>query len=136
MRQPNHTLPAFLNLYDGLTYKTRNKNKNFKEEYSADTDIRHVVSICCYKEPVELITRTVKSLSDQTEAGRISMVISFEEKTPDVKNKCIKLKQTFENSGFERLIFTIHPFGRSDEIPGKCSNANYSLRKAVQILIR
>ena len=99
-------------------------------------DIRHIVSISCYKESLELITRSVKSLSDQTEVGRISMVISFEEKTPEVKDKCNKLKEIFKSAGFEHLIFTIHPFGLPNEIPGKCSNANYSLRQAVQVLSR
>ena len=108
----------------------------FKEEYSIDTDIRHIVSVSCYKEPLELITRSVKSLSDQTEVGRISMVISFEEKTPDLQNKCDKLKESFKSAGFEHLIFSIHPFGLPNEIPGKCSNANYSLRQAVQVMNR
>ena len=83
-----------------------------------------------------MIVRSVKSLSDQTEVGRISMVISFEEKTPEVDTKCDKLKETFNGAGFERLIFTIHPFGLPNEIPGKCSNANYSLRQAVEVLNR
>ena len=71
---------------------------------------------------------------DQTEVGRISMVISFEEKTPEVGIKCQKIKEIFENLGFEQLILTIHPFGLDNEIPGKCSNANYSLRQAVEVL--
>ena len=94
--------------------------------------IRHIVAISCYKEPVELISRSVQTLADQTEVNRISMVISFEEKTPNKEEKCRLLKNQFENCGFERLIFTIHPFGLLNEIPGKCSNANYGLRKAIQ----
>ncbi|CAF1255357.1 unnamed protein product [Rotaria sordida] len=35
------------------------------------------------------------------------------------------------DAGFERIIFTIHPYGLPNEIPGKCSNSNYGLRMAV-----
>ncbi|CAF4572351.1 unnamed protein product [Rotaria sp. Silwood1] len=40
-------------------------------------------------------------------------------------------KNKFKDAGFERIIFTTHPYGLSNEIPGKCSNSNYGLRKAV-----
>ena len=111
----------------------RHRNYNFKTDYPEYTDIRHLVAISCYKEPVPLIARSVQSLADQTEAKRITMVISFEQKTPDVERKIEELGKIFCNS-FERLLFTIHPFGQPNEIPGKCSNANYGLRESVKIL--
>ena len=61
------------------------------------------------------------------------MVISFEQKTPDVEQKIEELTSIFCNS-FERLLFTVHPFGLPNEIPGKCSNANYGLRESVKVL--
>ncbi len=82
---------------------------------------------------MSIIARSVQSLADQTEASRIIMVISFEQKTPDVEQKIEQLSQMFEES-FERLLFTVHPFGLPNEIPGKCSNANYGLREAVRVL--
>ena len=96
------------------------------------TDLRHLVAISCYKEPVPLIARSVTSLAKQTEAKRITMVISFEQKTPDVQKKIEELDKIFCNS-FERLLFTVHPFGQPNEIPGKCSNANYGLRESVRV---
>jgi hypothetical protein len=92
--------------------------------------IQHVVAISCYKELLELIKRSVDTLAAQSEVYRISMVISFEERTPDVHTKCQTLQNYYSQSGFRNLIFTIHP----NEIPGKCSNANYALRTAIEQL--
>ena len=92
--------------------------------------IRHIVIINCYKEPIELIATSVQTVAEQTEVQRITMVIGFEERTPDKEEKCRYLQDRFKDAGFERLIFPIHPYGLPHEIPGKCSNSNYSLRTA------
>jgi hypothetical protein len=110
-----------------------NRSRNFSEDYDdQQASIRHIVAISCYKEPVELIAKSIQTLADQTQVHRITMVISFEQRTPDKENKCQLLQAQFQNCGFERIIFTIHPFGMPNEIPGKCSNANYGLRMAVR----
>jgi hypothetical protein len=93
-----------------------------------------VVAISCYKEPLELIKRSVDTLAAQSEVNRISMIISFEERTPEVHDKCQKLQSYYAQAGFRDLIFTIHPYGLPNEIPGKCSNANYALRTAIEQL--
>ena len=93
--------------------------------------IRHIVAISCYKEPVELISTSIQTVANQSEVHRITMVISFEEKTPEKEEKCIYLQNRFKDVGFERIIFTIHPRSLPNEIPGKCSNSNYGLRMAV-----
>ena len=95
------------------------------------TRIRHIVSISCYKEPKELIAETVQTIAQQTEVHRITMVIGFEEKTPNKEETCRWLEERFQSAGFERILFTIHPKDIPNEIPGKCSNANYALRMAV-----
>ncbi len=59
------------------------------------------------------------------------MVVAFEEKTPMVQDKIDKLKTIF-NKQFTTIIFTVHPYGKQHEIPGKCSNINYALRQLVQ----
>ncbi|CAF4068338.1 unnamed protein product [Rotaria sp. Silwood2] len=111
-----------------------NHSRNFTKEYVGNEQIpiRHIVAISCYKEPVDLIARSVQTLADQTEVRRITMVISFEERTPDEEKKCQFLQEKFQNCGFERLIYTTHPFGLPNEIPGKCSNSNYGLCTAVK----
>ncbi len=110
-----------------------NRSRNFTEDYDdKQTPIRHIVAISCYKEPVELIAKSIQTLADQTQVHRITMVISSEQRTPDKEKKCQFLQAQFQNCGFERIIFTIHPLGLPNEIPGKCSNANYGLRMAVR----
>ena len=49
--------------------------------------IRHVVAISCYKEPIELIPRSVDTLAAQSGVDRIPLIISFEERTPNVHDK-------------------------------------------------
>ena len=133
LRQKYAYLFALRNKSNLIGYVFSHKNYDFKSDYPEYTVIRHLVAISCYKEPVPLIARSVRSLPDQTEAKRITMVISFEQKTPDVDKKIEDLSKIFCNS-FERLLFTVHPFGEPNEIPGKCSNANYGLRESVRVL--
>ena len=73
--------------------------------------------ISCYKEPVELIAETVMTLANQTMASNATMVISFEEKTPNLRKKQGQLCDLFGQK-FHEIIFTIHPFGSPGEIPG------------------
>lgn len=109
---------------------------NYSEEINKleneNEKIRHIVAICCYKEPIELIATSIETVAKQTEVNRIILVVSFEEKTPDKDEKCKYLDNKFKTVGFERIIFTIHPKGLPNEIPGKCSNSNYGLRMAIK----
>ena len=93
--------------------------------------IRHIVTISCYKESVELIAKSIQTIANETEVNRIIMVVGFEEKTPDVNEKCQYLEKQFKDCGFERIVFTIHPSNIPDEILGKCSNSNYALYMTV-----
>jgi len=93
-----------------------------------------LVAISCYKESLELIKRSVDTLAIQSDVNSISMIISFEERTPDVNDKWQILQTYYARAGFRDLIFTIHPYGLRNEIPGKCSNANYALRTAIEQL--
>ena len=134
----HHTQYFFLSVIALLAFKNALKlyfarSRNFIHEcqHLEITRIRHIVSISCYKEPRELIAETVQTIAKQTEVHRITMVIGFEEKTPDKEETCRWLEEKFQSVGFERMIFTIHPKGIPNEIPGKCSNANYALRMAV-----
>ena len=113
-------------------YFARSRNFIHECQHLEKTRIRHIVSISCYKEPKELIAETVQTIAQQTEVHRITMVIGFEERTPDREDRCRWLEERFKSAGFERIIFTIHPKGLPNEIPGKCSNSNYALRMAVK----
>ncbi|CAF3311343.1 unnamed protein product [Rotaria socialis] len=97
-----------------------------------NVNIHHIVAISCYKEPIELIAQSIQTVANQTEVHKITMIVSFEERTPNKEEKCQLLKKQFGQCGFTRMLFTIHPYGLPNEIPGKCSNSNYGLRIGVQ----
>uniref|UniRef100_A0A914XKX4 Uncharacterized protein n=1 Tax=Plectus sambesii TaxID=2011161 RepID=A0A914XKX4_9BILA len=96
--------------------------------------VKHLVGICMYKEPLEVLQHTVDSLARQAEATeKISVVIGFEEGTPDKDMKTAQLHEMYDDK-FERFMVAIHPRGVPGEIPGKCSNFNYCSRTAIKAL--
>ena len=117
-----------------ILFRNRNRDYSFLITDEERNKIQHVVAISCYKETLELIKRSVDTLATQSKVNQISMIISFEERTPYVHTKCETLQKYYSESGFRNLIFTIHPYGLPNEIPGKCSNANYALRMAIEQL--
>jgi hypothetical protein len=98
-------------------------------------ELRHVVLMCAYKEPLDLLAQTVQTVADSSVAHRIVMVVGFEEGTPDYAEKERALRRRFGHS-FDHLMITRHPRGVAGEIPGKCSNSNYAMRQVVAYLQR
>ncbi|KAI1730987.1 hypothetical protein Ddc_03710 [Ditylenchus destructor] len=96
--------------------------------------IKHLVGICFYKEPIELMIDTLNSIAVQPDATqKISVAVGLEQGTPDKEKKEAELYAKFQFR-FERFYVTIHPKNLPGDIPGKCSNFNYSSRKAVKLL--
>lgn len=90
--------------------------------------------ISCYKEVSGLIKKSIDTVANQTNIDRISMIISFEERTSSIEEKCRTLREQYSQAAFQDLLFTIHPQGIPNGINGKCSSANYALRQVVQQL--
>ena len=110
-----------------------NRNTDFSEILLQNPDskkIQHLVVLSCYKEPLEVLTKTLDTLANQTLAEKTTMVVSFEEKTPNLSEKEFELWNLY-SSQFEDFIITVHPFGLPNEIPGKCSNCNCGIRTAL-----
>ncbi|KAK6183619.1 hypothetical protein SNE40_011061 [Patella caerulea] len=110
------------------------KGCTFQGEYIEREGLHHLFVLSCYKEPINILVKTVQTVARQKAVHNITMTFSFEETTPDLGEKIQQLKVVFEDSGFARLLFTVHPSGLEDEIPGKCSNSNHGFRKSVEIL--
>ena len=89
-----------------------------------------MIVLSCYKEPLELLTKTIDSLAAQTMSSTATMVVSFEERTPNLSEKQIALWKLY-GGRFTDFFFTVHPFGLPNEIPGKCSNCNCSIQTAL-----
>uniref|UniRef100_A0A914XFQ4 Glycosyltransferase 2-like domain-containing protein n=1 Tax=Plectus sambesii TaxID=2011161 RepID=A0A914XFQ4_9BILA len=111
------------------------KNERDLESTGKSTDqIKHLIGLTLYKEPLELLIRTTDSLARQTKAKKsLSVFIGLEEGTPDKENKIVQLRERYK-SQFERFIITVHPRDLCGDIAGKCSNLNYAARKAIDFL--
>ncbi len=96
-------------------------------------ELRHIVLMCAYKEPLELLAKTVQTIAESTVASRTVMVVGFEEGTPDFLEKERALRICFGHR-FDEMIVTRHPRGIPGEVPGKCSNSNFAMRQAVSHL--
>lgn len=80
-----------------------------------------------YKEPVQLLANTLENLSQMNRCQELIVVIGFEELSPERDEKIKIVSEKFQKT-FKELIITIHPSNIPGEIPGKCSNSNYSQR--------
>lgn len=98
---------------------------------AALAEFKHVVMICTYKEPLDLLRTTLSSLARSTMAHQIIAVVAFELKTPDRESKINALTHEFA-SQFFALTCTTHAL-LAGEIQGKCSNANSGMREAIHI---
>ncbi|CAI4232561.1 unnamed protein product [Auanema sp. JU1783] len=96
--------------------------------------VKHMVGLCVYKEPLDLLMETIDSLASQPNAKtKLTLVIGMEDGTPNKEESKAKIEDKY-NPFFERIIVTFHPRGLAGDIPGKCSNFNYCSRTAVQKL--
>jgi len=104
------------------------------EKVNDHPNIRHIVAMTLYKEPMGVLSTTLDSLVQQDCAKtRLCVIIGMESHTPDKESKRDEIYTKYE-SKFLRLIVTFHPADIPGEIPGKCSNMNYACRQGLQIL--
>lgn len=89
--------------------------------------IRQIVIIPTYKEPIYILERTLKSLSDQEfPTKQIIPVLAMEENEPatERKAKTNELKAKF-GKYFEHIFVTVHKL-QAGEVPGKASNERHA----------
>jgi hypothetical protein len=92
-----------------------------------------MIILTIYKDPMEVIFRTVDSIAAQTEARRIVMVMAWESRTPDREQRTKQMQERYGGK-FHALLFPVHPFGLPHEIASKAANANWGLRHAIRAL--
>ena len=111
----------------------KHRNFDFKRTQSSNSDppIIHMVVITVYKEPVDLVSKTVSTLSEQTLVRNTVLVLALEEKTPDLRQVMGELCGKVAGTGFREVLFVVHPSGVPGEIPGKCSNMNHGIRTGI-----
>lgn len=97
--------------------------------------IRHVVIIPNYKEPVEVMARTLEALAQSPLARtQIIPVLAMEESDADGPAVARQLTDRFAVC-FANLLVTYHPSGLPGEIPGKAGNQAWAARQAKKELV-
>lgn len=90
----------------------------------------HLALLPCYNEPVEVLSATLDSLARQTVAKQISVILSFEEKSPDREASRGSLEKKYADS-FRDFFVTVHPANLEGELRGKCSNVRWAIKAAL-----
>lgn len=92
-------------------------------------DVRHIVIIPTYKEPVSILARTLRSLAAQEVARQLVVVLALEEREQGAERKAQVLRRRYARH-FAELWYTVHPAGVEGEVVGKSSNENWAARWA------
>jgi hypothetical protein len=96
----------------------------------APSDVRHVVIVPTYKEPAEIINRTLDALAAQHCADeRLIVVLGMEEREANARAKSEAIISDYAGR-FLHMMATIHPGNIAGEEPGKSSNEAWAGRKA------
>jgi len=97
--------------------------------------IRHLVFLPTYKEDVEVIRATLRSLSSTSyPSDRMIVVLAGEERDKERFEASAKVLQAEFSGQFLRLLTTLHPKDLPEEIPGKGSNLNWSGRATLPLV--
>jgi len=91
-------------------------------------DVKHVIVLPTYKEPGDILVRTLEALENQTiGAKQVIPVIAMESRAGEEINSSREkqLKEKFKDS-FAGLYFYYHPTNLTGEVVGKSSNAAWA----------
>ena len=105
-----------------------------RRTFIAWEDVRHIVIIPTYKEPREILARTLDSLAAQAVARQLVVVLAMEEREAGAREKAACLEAEFATA-FAAMLTTVHPAGIPGEVVGKSSNENYAARAAKRWLV-
>ena len=101
----------------------------------APAETRHVIIIPNYKEPIDILRRTLDGLAAQHRAAeRIIPVLGMEEREADARAKGEALAAEYAGR-FLNVIVTVHPAGLPGDEPGKSSNEAWAAKEAHKVLL-
>ena len=91
-------------------------------------EVKHVIVLPTYKEPGDILVRTLRALKNQTiGAKQIIPVIAMEERAGKEINEIrVKQLETEFKDVFAKFMFTYHPANLAGEVVGKSSNAAWA----------
>jgi hypothetical protein len=98
------------------------------------TDVRHMVVVPNYREPLDVLRRTLDALALQHRAAeRLFVVLGMEERESGARAKGEMLASEYADS-FARVHVTVHPPDLPGEVAGKGSNEAWAARHARDLL--
>jgi len=85
-------------------------------------DVRHIVIIPNYKEPIHVLRNTIEALASQRHVERqILVVLAMEAKEEGAAEKAKELQREFD-ARLGGIFYTLHPADLPGEVPGKSAN--------------
>ncbi len=97
--------------------------------------VHHLVILPNFKEPQDILSRTLQSLSVQADAiNCITVVLGMEAREPEAREKVKTLMAKYKGKFF-CLLATFHPANLTGEAPGKAMNETWAARCARQELV-
>jgi cellulose synthase/poly-beta-1,6-N-acetylglucosamine synthase-like glycosyltransferase len=97
--------------------------------------IHHVIILANFKEPEEVVARTLERLGQQPNAhDTLTVVMAMEEAEAGSQQKGERLKRRYGRL-FANMLITVHPRGLPGEVPGKGSNQAWAARRVREYLV-
>ena len=137
-------LVAFMVFYLAGLIRVRQAEKRLKAgghdgvsnpDVTGNQAVHHLVILPNFKEPQEILSRTLHFLSLMPQAcDSITVVLAMEEREPEARVKAESLLAQYENR-FYRLLATFHPANLPGEAPGKGMNDTWAVRTARRELV-
>jgi hypothetical protein len=98
-------------------------------------DIHHIVIIPNYKEPIDVMSRTMDALAKGACAPtHMTVVLAMEATDPGAEVTATQLAKLFEDR-FKHVFITYHPANLPGEVPGKAANQAWAARYAKARLV-
>ncbi len=117
---------------------------NWREKYREErkgkwlewNEIRHIVLIPSYKEPVPVLAETLDSLANQEDfdTNKMAVILAMEQRD-DASHQTAKELIARYQKKFGKIMATFHPNNLPGEIIGKASNETWAAKEAKKKLI-
>jgi len=113
--------------------------ERYRQEAASDAlpwdKVHHIVLIPNYKEPIDILRRTLDNLAQQDEAiRRITIVLAMEAGEEGCVEKAEALQEEYAPC-FANFFFTVHPRGLPGEMQCKSANQAWASRWAKRRLV-
>lgn len=105
------------------------------ESFKNWQDIYHLIILTVYKEPLEIVRESVKSLVDSDyPKNKMILVLATEEKGGEEDKRVAKIIEKEFSSKFFKFLITQHPANLPGEIAGKGSNETWAAKEAKKLI--